>query len=83
MAPSYYYSEDWKQAVIQKLREIEAFNWREPGGKQLLYVKSYQPNCKYYPLPSYLGAINYIDLDRKVSDYFNKGISAMVSWQGP
>lgn len=70
----YYYSEDWKKSNPEVDR-IEAFNWREPGGKQLLYVKSYQPNCKYYPLPSYLGAINYIDLDRKVSDYFNKGIS--------
>ena len=70
----YYYSEDWKKSNPE-VEEIEAFNWREPGGKQLLYVKSYQPNCKYYPLPSYLGAINYIDLDRKVSDYFNKGIS--------
>jgi predicted transcriptional regulator len=70
----YYYSDDWKKSNPE-VEEIEAFNWREPGGKQLLYVKSYQPNCKYYPLPSYLGAINYIDLDRKVSDYFNKGIS--------
>ena len=70
----YYYSEDWKKSNPE-VEEVEAFNWREPGGKQLLYVKSYQPNCKYYPLPSYLGAINYIDLDRKVSDYFNKGIS--------
>jgi DNA-binding MarR family transcriptional regulator len=70
----YYYSDDWSKHNPQ-VEKIEAFNWKEPGGKQLLYVKSYQPNCQYYPLPSYLGAINYIDLDRKVSDYFNKGIS--------
>jgi DNA-binding MarR family transcriptional regulator len=70
----YYYSDDWSKHNPE-VEKIETFNWREPGGKQLLYVKSYQPNCKYYPLPSYLGAINYIDLDRKVSDYFNKGIS--------
>jgi DNA-binding MarR family transcriptional regulator len=70
----YYYSDDWSK-YNPEVEKIEAFNWKEPGGKQLLYVKSYQPNCQYYPLPSYLGAINYIDLDRKVSDYFNKGIS--------
>jgi hypothetical protein len=70
----YYYSEDWSK-FNPEFEKIEAFNWKEPGGKQLLYVKSYQPNCQYYPLPSYLGAINYIDLDRKVSDYFNQGIS--------
>ena len=70
----YYYSEDWSK-FNPEFEKIEAFNWKEPGGKQLLYIKSYQPNCKYYPLPSYLGAINYIDLDRKVSDYFNQGIS--------
>jgi DNA-binding MarR family transcriptional regulator len=70
----YYYSDDWSK-YNPEVEKIESFNWKEPGGKQLLYVKSYQPNCHYYPLPSYLGAINYIDLDRKVSDYFNKGIS--------
>jgi len=70
----YYYSDDWSKHNPE-VEKIETFNWKEPGGKQLLYVKSYQPNCQYYPLPSYLGAINYIDLDRKVSDYFNKGIS--------
>jgi DNA-binding MarR family transcriptional regulator/sulfur carrier protein ThiS len=70
----YYYSDDWSK-FNPEFEKIEAFNWKEPGGKQLLYVKSYQPNCQYYPLPSYLGAINYIDLDRKVSDYFNQGIS--------
>ena len=64
----YYYSEDWKKhnPVVEK---IDAFNWKEPSGKQLLYVKGYSPDCKYYPLPTYLGSTGYIDLDIEIQNY--------------
>jgi DNA-binding MarR family transcriptional regulator len=64
----YYYSEDWKKhnPVVE---EIDAFNWKEPSGKQLLYVKGYSPDCKYYPLPTYLGSTGYIDLDIEIQNY--------------
>jgi DNA-binding Lrp family transcriptional regulator len=64
----YYYSEDWKKhnPVVEK---IEAFNWKEPSGKQLLYVKGYSPDCKYYPLPTYLGSTSYIELDTEIAQF--------------
>jgi DNA-binding MarR family transcriptional regulator len=64
----YYYSEDWKKhnPVVQ---EIDAFNWKEPSGKQLLYVKGYSPDCKYYPLPTYLGSTGYIELDVEIANF--------------
>ncbi len=64
----YYYSEDWSKhnPVVEK---IDAFNWKEPEGKQLLYVKGYSPDCKYYPLPTYLGSTAYIELDVEVANF--------------
>jgi DNA-binding MarR family transcriptional regulator len=64
----YYYSEDWKKhnPVVE---EIDAFNWKEPSGKQLLYVKGYSPDCKYYPLPTYLGSTGYIELDVEIANF--------------
>jgi DNA-binding MarR family transcriptional regulator len=64
----YYYSEDWSKhnPVVEK---IDAFNWKEPQGKQLLYVKGYSPDCKYYPLPTYLGSTAYIELDVEVANF--------------
>jgi len=64
----YYYSEDWSKhnPVVEK---IEAFNWKEPSGKQLLYVKGYSPDCKYYPLPTYLGSTSYIELDTEIANF--------------
>jgi DNA-binding MarR family transcriptional regulator len=64
----YYYSEDWSKhnPVVEK---IEAFNWKEPSGKQLLYVKGYSPDCKYYPLPTYLGSTSYIELDVEIAQF--------------
>jgi DNA-binding MarR family transcriptional regulator len=64
----YYYSEDWSkhQPVIEK---IDAFNWKEPSGKQLLYVKGYSPDCKYYPLPTYLGSTAYVELDVEIANF--------------
>ena len=64
----YYYSEDWSKhnPVVEK---IDAFDWKNPSGKQLLYVKGYSPDCKYYPLPTYLGSTGYIELDVEIANF--------------
>ena len=64
----YYYSEDWGKhnPVVEK---IDAFDWKNPSGKQLLYVKGYSPDCKYYPLPTYLGSTGYIELDVEIANF--------------
>jgi DNA-binding Lrp family transcriptional regulator len=64
----YYYSEDWSKhnPIVEK---IEAFDWKNPSGKQLLYVKGYSPDCRYYPLPTYLGSTSYIELDVEIANF--------------
>jgi len=64
----YYHSEDWSKhnPIVEK---IEAFDWKNPSGKQLLYVKGYSPDCKYYPLPTYLGSTSYIELDTEIAQF--------------
>ena len=69
----YYYSEDWSKHN-PKVEEIDAFNWKEPSGKQLLYVKGYSPDCKYYPLPTYLGSTGYIELDVEIANFHLNGV---------
>jgi len=64
----YYYSEDWSKHNPE-VEKIEAFNWKEPEGKQLLYVKGYSPDCKYYPLPTYLGSTAYVELDVEIANF--------------
>jgi DNA-binding Lrp family transcriptional regulator len=64
----YYHSEDWSKhnPIVEK---IEAFDWKNPSGKQLLYVKGYSPDCRYYPLPTYLGSTSYIELDVEIAQF--------------
>lgn len=64
----YYYSEDWSK-FRPEVEKIEAFDWKKPSGKQLLYVKVYHPDCKYYPLPTYLGSTAYIELDVEIANF--------------
>jgi len=64
----FYYSEDWSKHKPE-VEKIDAFNWKEPSGKQLLYVKGYSPDCKYYPLPTYLGSTGYIELDVEIQNF--------------
>ncbi len=64
----YYYSEDWSKHNPE-VEKIDAFNWQAPEGKQLLYVKGYSPDCKYYPLPTYLGSTAYVELDVEIANF--------------
>ena len=67
-ADIYYYSDDWKKS-IPETEVIAGFDWQNPSGKQLLYVKSYHPQSQAYPLPEYLGAIPYIEMDKELANY--------------
>jgi len=67
-ADLYYYSDDWKKSTPE-VEVIQGFNWQKPSGKQLLYVKSYHPQSQAYPLPEYLGAIPYIEMDKELANY--------------
>lgn len=66
----YYFSENWKSSKSE-IKEINAFSIGSKRGTQLYYYKKYSPNNVYYPLPDYIGTINWILLDIKISEFFN------------
>jgi len=64
----FWYKEDWKDRN-EKHEVYPAFNPKMPQGKQILYLKEYRPNGGVYSLPSYFGALNYIESDIEVSKH--------------
>lgn len=68
----YYFSENWKKANTAKHKPVfmDRFDTgNRINASQILYVKPYRANTLFYPLPSYIGALNYIELDYEVSNY--------------
>lgn len=63
----YYYADNWSKARDPK--RIDAFDSTRTEGSQLLYCKEYRCGAFYYPLPSYVGALNYIAIDKETSTY--------------
>lgn len=66
---TYYHCADWKKAKPETIEPIKAFDYNDKIGKQLLYIKAYHPKADYYPLPPYLGAIPYIELDSEIANF--------------
>ena len=65
-----FWVHDWTDTRKKELSDaIPAFNPENPTGKQIIFIKAYQPNRKTYPLPNYLGSLNYIEADVLVSQH--------------
>jgi DNA-binding MarR family transcriptional regulator len=64
----FWYKYDWKDRS-EETRIYNAFNPKFAVGNQILYVKEYRPDIKAYSLPSYFGALNYIESDIEVSKH--------------
>lgn len=64
----FWYKDDWNDRK-EKAKIYLGFNPQLPEGKQILYVKEYRPNVGSYALPSYFGALNYIESDIEVSKH--------------
>lgn len=67
----YYYSKNWQDGRQAEIHTIPSFN---PDNKtihptQVLCVKMNSVGSYYYPKPDYIGAWNYIELDKNVSQY--------------
>jgi hypothetical protein len=70
-----YYSPDgWKKSKPEKVEPIPAFNASKPAAKSILYIKVYDPNKAIYPIPSYIGAVPYIELDGEIANFHLNGI---------
>lgn len=66
---TYYYCEDWSNTRKYGYKEVDAYNPNHKKGSQLLYAKEYRPGTFYYPLPSYVGSLNYISIDCEISNF--------------
>jgi len=64
----FWYKSDWKDRA-EETRVYNAFNPKYAVGKQIYYIKEYRPDIKAYSLPSYFGALNYIESDIEVSKH--------------
>jgi len=66
----FYISDDWAiKAKPDNIEAISGFNPDNKVGKQLIYLKEYRPGVNTYTLPTYQGALNYIELDVAVSEF--------------
>ena len=75
---SYYYSSDWSQ--IRKYKPVEYRSYdptdtKKDSASQIYYCKNYNPGQEIYPLPAYIGGVNDIQLDARVSRFHNANIS--------
>jgi hypothetical protein len=70
----YYSADGWKKSQPDNVDVIPTFNVNTPAEKSILYLKVYDPTKAVYPLPSYIGAIPYIELDGEIANFHLNGI---------
>ena len=68
---NYFYCHDWSQYKKMVVTEFPKFNPTDAIEKpsQLLYCFDYEPGTLFYPLPSYSGSLNDIQIDVEVSKF--------------
>ncbi len=74
----YYYSTDWsntRKIIPTPYRAFDPTDNKKENASQILYFKDYTPGDEYYPLPTYSGALNDIELDIRISRFHNSNIS--------
>jgi hypothetical protein len=76
----YYYSRDWSDSR-QEPEAIARFNpeTKNEYPTQVLYVKPFSVGSYYYPKPDYIGAINYIELEKEISVFHINNIKNGLS----
>jgi len=74
----YFYSSDWTNTRKYTPAVYKSFNTGETSGddaSQIYYYYEYTPGSNTYPLPDYVGAVNDIELDARISRFHNANIS--------
>jgi hypothetical protein len=87
----FWYSDDWENWRNVKGRPEYLCKFdidkKVEFPQQVLYVKPFTVGSDYYPKPDYVGAINYIELEREVSAFHINNIknglfpSAFLIWK--
>lgn len=78
----YFFSSNWANVRKYVPREYTAYNPTDNRGdkaSQVFYYYDYSPASDVYPLPSYMGAVNDIELDARISRFHNANISNGMS----
>ncbi len=67
----YYYSKDWSNVKKAGYDKVKAFDPEQKHAfpSQIACFKMYSVGSYYYPKPDYQGGLNYINLDKNVSEY--------------
>lgn len=74
----YFYSSNWSNTRKYKPVRYAAYSPTDNKGdnaSQIFYQYDYSPAADVYPLPDYIGAINDIELDARISRFHNANIS--------
>jgi predicted transcriptional regulator len=69
----YLYCEDWTDAKAPRI-SYQPYNPITRESKQLYYCQFYRPGEGTYPLPDYVGALKYIEVDTEISNYYLNSI---------
>ena len=69
----YVYCEDWTDAKAPRI-SYQPYNPITRESKQLYYCQFYRPGEGTYPLPDYVGALKYIEVDTEISNYYLNSI---------
>ena len=73
----YYYSSNWPQHRKYKPVRHAAYSTTDNEGddaSQIFYYYDYTVGNYYYPLPSYIGAVNDIDTDSRISKFHRSNL---------
>lgn len=67
----YYYSKNWANVKKAGYDKVKAFDPEQKHAfpSQIACFKMYSVGSYYYPKPDYQGGLNYINLDKNVSEY--------------
>ena len=76
----YFYSKDWNDRK-EEVCEYVAFNPTTRESKSIYEFKEYRAGQGIYPLPSYIGALKYIEIDTHISDWHLNSIKTGFSAQ--
>jgi predicted transcriptional regulator len=69
----YVYCADWTDSKAEKIH-YQPYNPITRESKQIYYCQFYRPGQGEYPLPDYVGALKYIEVDTEISNYYLNSI---------
>jgi hypothetical protein len=76
----YVYCDDWSNRRAEHYR-YPCWNPTTRENKQVYYFKMYRAGQEMYPLPSYVGALKYIEIDTEIANFHLNSIKSGFSAQ--